>query len=174
MFPFQRLTIIFLSILAAWLLSYLLVAGIQFSLASLCEVVAQDIFLEKFQFSQGNSGLSEGIKSGSTLIGKIPVFSMLIFSPEHSPKNFSIFWTFFNSVTFGFANMAASSAYKEHRKFAALGKTGCRIPRWAACSMIRCNGSMAMMNNKGDNGSPCLRHLAWGIFWVGLPLLKRK
>lgn len=106
-----------------------------------------------------------------TLMGNISVFDMLILSPEHSPKKFSILCRCSISKPVGAAKMAASSAYKEHQRLAALGNTGDRIP-WSATSwMIRCNGSMASMKSIGDNGSPCLSPRSCFICCVGFPLI---
>ena len=72
----------------------------------------------------------------------------------------------------GSAKIAASSAYSEHLKFAALGNTGCRIPCCAAASMIRCSGSMASMNNKGERGSPYLNPPTCLISLVCCPFIR--
>ena len=94
---------------------------------------------------------------------------MLTLRPEQSPKNVRIACWLFNSAGEGFAKRAAASAYSEQRSFAKDGRTGCRIPCRAAYSMILCR---AMMNNRGDNGSPCLSPRACLMLRLGLPFIR--
>jgi hypothetical protein len=72
-------------------------------------------------------------------------------------------------VRSGFAKIAASSAYKEQRREAALGRTGCNSPLLAASSISRCSGSIAKMKSMGDSGSPCRSPLACLIRFPGTP-----
>lgn len=49
------------------------------------------------------------------------------------------------------------------RRRAAFGSTGHSNPTFGAASMIHCSGSMAKIKSNRDNGSPCLKPLAWLI-----------
>lgn len=78
------------------------------------------------------------------------------------PENSRFSCNLANSIGDGLVNRAASSAYREHHSFACFGWTGCNSPCWAACSIIRWRGSIAIMKSNGDRGSPCLSPLhAW-------------
>jgi hypothetical protein len=102
----------------------------------------------------------------SHLIGKISVLLRFILSPEQLPKRLSTWVMWYNSVRFGLAKSVASSSYREHRREAALGRTGCNKFLLAAISISLCNGSIARMKSNVDSGSPCRRPLAW---FIGLP-----
>jgi hypothetical protein len=47
-----------------------------------------------------------------------------------------------SSIDFGLAKIPASSACKEHRRCAAFGNTGFKIPLLAVVSIILCKGSI--------------------------------
>ncbi|KAG2541350.1 hypothetical protein PVAP13_9NG684114 [Panicum virgatum] len=56
----------------------------------------------------------------------------------------------------GFRKTVASSAYRLVRNLVTLAPNGDKNPSAVAISKSRCKGSMTMMNNSGDSGSPCL------------------
>jgi len=78
----------------------------------------------------------------SNLIGKISVLEMLILSPKHSPKKLRILCKWSISRFLGDAKSTASSAYSEHRRFAALGKTGFRNKSWSLPAPARLVGKV--------------------------------
>ena len=64
------------------------------------------------------------------------------------------------------------SAYREQRRLADLGRTWCSMPLLAASSINLCSGSIARMNNIGDNGSPWRNPRACLNFLPGTPISK--
>jgi hypothetical protein len=73
---------------------------------------------------------------------------------------------FVMSAAIGLTNSVVSLVYKLVLIFTVSAPIGIRRPSCVSRSRILCRGWIAIMNNKGDSGSPCLRpHLCY----IGLP-----
>src|SRR4051812_43370657 len=115
------------------------------------------------RYVQGN--VAEGTPKGSRicsrsmpsqLIGSAALLLKFVFNPVTFRKISRIYPTILISSCEGFTKSAKSSAYKETLIVAARPLNFESTPCSVARSKILCSGSMAMMNRKGDSGSPCL------------------
>jgi hypothetical protein len=75
-------------------------------------------------------------------------------------------------MSIGRMNSVASSAYKLVINFTVSAPIGVRRPHCVAISRIRCSGSIAIMNSRGDSGSPCLSPRRCCIGFPASPLSK--